>query len=224
MLKPRFKTPAIEEHQKIGSAPVHVDHRFRQLVSRAEWEALPRAVRKRFSKKLAGGATSIYAGRVTHFRVSRMGKILAHALRLMGAPLPLFDHVDVPTIVTVTEDVKTGGQIWTRTYANRSGFPQVIHSAKRFSGPTGLEEHVGCGMAMLLRVIAQPSGLIFQSAGYQWKLGEWRIPLPRFLSPGEVTVTHMETAGEHFQFEMTLRHPLLGELIYQSAEYGDVVQ
>ena len=212
------------KRQEIGAAPVHIDHRFRKLVSREQWEALPPAVRKRFSKKIEAGATAIYRGRVTHFRMSRVGKVLAHALRLMGAPLPLFDHVDVPTVVTVTEDVETGGQIWTRAYANRSGFPQVIHSAKRFSGPTGLEEHVGCGVSMLLEVKAEPKGLIFQSAAYQVKLGSLRIPLPRFLSPGRVTVTHMETEVGRFQFEMTLSHPLFGELIHQSAEYGDVEQ
>jgi hypothetical protein len=209
--------------QKIGSAPVHIDHRFRQLVSKAEWEALPAAVRKRFSKKLTGGATAVYSGAVKGFRVTRVGRILAHALRLIGAPLPLFNHIDVPTVVTVTEDVRTGGQIWTRTYANRSGFPQVIHSAKRFSGPTGLEEHVGCGISMLLRVVAEPHGIVFKSAGYQLKLGRLRIPVPRFLSPGDLTVTHMETEGERFVFEMTLHHPVLGEVIHQSAEYGDVV-
>jgi hypothetical protein len=212
-----------ELHQRIGAAPIHIDHRFRQLVSKAQWDALPRAVRKRFSKKLTGGATSVYAGVVKGFRITRLGKILAHALRLIGAPLPLFAHVNVPTVVTVTEDVQTGGQIWTRTYANRAGFPQVIHSAKCFSGPTGLEEHVGCGISMLLKVVAEPHGIIFKSAGYQLKLGRVRIPVPRFLSPGDLTVTHRETESERFIFEMTLHHPLFGELIHQSAEYGDVV-
>jgi Domain of unknown function (DUF4166) len=210
--------------QEIGAAPIWVDHRFRRLVAKADWEALPAAVRKRFSKRLTGGATSVYTGNVTGFRISRFGRFLAHALRIIGAPLPLLDHVNVPTVVTVTEDVKTSGQIWTRTYANRTGFPQVIHSVKLFGGPTGLEEHVGFGVTMLLKVVAEPRGLIFESAGYQLKLGRLRLSLPKFLTPGEVIVTHMETDSTHFIFEMTLRHPWMGELIQQTAEYRDVMQ
>ncbi len=67
-------------------------------------------------------------------RMSWAGRILSQVLRLIGAPLPICLDSDVASIVTVTEDAATGGQIWTRLYAKRAGFPQVIHSAKRFSG------------------------------------------------------------------------------------------
>ncbi len=194
------------------------DFRFRKLLPREDWEKLPEAVKKRFSKRLAGGATAIYSGIVKEIRSTRAGRILAQALRIVGAPLPVFDHVDVASVVTVTEDVKTGGQIWTRIYANRTDFPQVIHSAKRFSGPTGLEEHVGFGVSMMLRVSACPRGLTFHSAGYRF----CGLSLPHWLTPGQLTVRHLETDASHFVFDMTLRHPIAGELLYQSAEYGDV--
>jgi hypothetical protein len=206
-----------QETERQISEPELGDLRFRKLLGRADWERLPEAVKRRFSKRLAGGATAIYTGRVTDVRMTRLGRVLAQVLRFMGAPLPIFDHADVPTVVVVTEDVKTGGQIWTRMYANRVGFPQVIHSAKRFSGPTGLEEHVGFGVSMMLAITACERGLTFHSAGYRF-LG---LTLPRWLSPGELTVKHLATDAERFVFEMTLQHPLAGELIHQAAEYGD---
>jgi hypothetical protein len=170
---PQVKTHTFNQTEDLG------DLRFRKLLSRSDWEGLPAAVRKRFSKRLSGGETAIYTGLVKEVRISKIGRIFAQVLRLVGAPLPIFDHVNVPTVVTVTEDVRTGGQIWTRMYANRSGFPQVIHSAKRFSGATGLEEHVGLGISMLLGISVCKGGLEFTSAGFTFH----GIKLPRILAP-----------------------------------------
>ena len=197
------------------------DLRFRKLLASAAWTVLPAEVKTRFSKRLVGGATAVYAGRVTDVRISKLGHMLAQVLRMIGAPLPLFRDVGVPTVVTVTEDVKTGGQIWSRMYCNRSGFPQVIHSAKQFSGPTGLEEFIGCGISMALTVAASAEGLTFTSAGYFLRLAGWRLPLPKVLSPGQVTVRHTALAGEEFEFSLLVQHPLFGELICQSAVYHD---
>jgi hypothetical protein len=216
LIAPVRRPETNEESQQLG------DLRFRALLTAEEWALLPAAVRRRFSKRLAHGATAIYCGRVTAFHASRAGRLLARVLRIVGAPLPLFDDVDVPTVVTVSEDARNGGQNWSRLYANRSGFPQVIHSSKRFAGPTGLEEYIGCGVSMALRVHAEPRGLRFESAGYALRLGWLRMPVPAWLSPGDLTVTHYECEADRFTFEMTLRHRRLGLLMRQTAVYGDV--
>ena len=49
------------------------DLRFRALLTDAEWLRLPPAIRRRFSKRLAGGRTVVYAGRVTEMAMSRAG-------------------------------------------------------------------------------------------------------------------------------------------------------
>jgi hypothetical protein len=135
------------------------DLRFRALVPEADWGQLPLPIRRRFSKRLADGETAVYVGEILETRLSRAGWLFAQLLRLIGAPLPTARDAHVPSVVTVTEEMATGGQIWTRLYARRRSFPQVIHSSKRFAGRTGLEEYVGYGIGMALTVAVERGAL-----------------------------------------------------------------
>jgi hypothetical protein len=87
------------------------DLRFRALMPAEEWESLPPPIRRRFSKRLAGGRTTVYAGKILETHITRAGWWLAQIARLIGAPLPTSTDSGVPMVVTVTEDVATGGQI-----------------------------------------------------------------------------------------------------------------
>lgn len=197
------------------------DLRFRALLPQEEWESLPLPIRRRFSKRLADGATAVYVGKVLETRMSRCGRLLAFLARIIGGPLPTSRDAGLQSVVAVTEDLTSGGQIWTRLYARRRGFPQIIHSAKRFAGATGLEEHLGCGVGMALTVHAEHGALIFRSAFYYLRIGRWRFTLPRFLSPGKLAVGHAERGGGSFLFTLDLAHPLLGELVHQRVIFED---
>src|SRR5262249_35652460 len=63
--------------------------RFRALMTEEDWASLPLAIRRRFSKRLAGGQTIVYAGEILERRMSRAGWWLVQAARLIGGPLPL---------------------------------------------------------------------------------------------------------------------------------------
>jgi hypothetical protein len=197
------------------------DLRFRALLSEAEWAALPVNVRRRFSKRLAEARTAIYVGEVLEAWTSRVGWLLVQALRQIGGPLPTSRDVHLPSVVTVTEDLASGGQVWTRLYVRRQGFPQVIHSSKRFAGPTGLEEHVGCGVGMTLTICVEDRALVFRSHQYFVNFGRWRLTLPRWATPGTLTVKHIEAEGERFVFAMEIVHPWLGMLLRQSAIFQE---
>jgi hypothetical protein len=197
------------------------DVRFRALLGGDDWERLPQATRQRFSKRLAGGETTVYVGEIVEARFSRIGWWLAQAARVIGGPLPTGYETHVPIIVTVTEDLATGGQVWTRVCAHRKGFPQVIHSSKRFSGPTGLEEYVGCGICMALRILADGQTLLFRGAGYFLQVGRRRLRLPAFLTPGVLTVGHTDLGRGEFQFTLEIVHPRFGILVRQSAVFKE---
>jgi hypothetical protein len=198
-----------------------VDLRFRALVGKEAWDALPPAVRRRFSKRLSGQAVALYRGRVVRTEFSRAGWLLAQALRLIGAPLPVSRDTDVPAVVSVSEDGASRGQLWSRLYGRRRGFPQVIHSAKRFAGATGLEEYVGKGIGMALMVEPMADGLRFVSDHYFLAVGKARLPVPRWLAPGRTVVEHHDLGHGCFLFTLMLRHPLFGRLVEQHALFRD---
>lgn len=197
------------------------DYRFRRLVTRAAWDALPGDVRRRFSKRLAGPVAATYSGEIVWTRLSRAGWLLAQLCRLIGAPLPLTSGGPAPAIVAVCEDGAGGGQYWTRLYGRARGYPQLIRSAKSFAGPTGLEEHIGGGFGMALTVRAEADALIFASHHYFWQFGRRRFRLPRWLAPGSTVVTHQHLGAGYFAFDLKVTHPRFGELVNQHALFRD---
>ena len=197
------------------------DLRFRALMSEADWAALPLPIRRRFSKRLAGGNTAVYVGEVLETQMSRVGWLLAQAARLIGGPLPISRDAHTPSVVTVTEDVAVKGQHWTRLYARRRGFPHIVHSSKRFAGPTGLEEYVGCGIGMALTIHVVDAALIFRAAHYFVQIAGLRVRLPRWASPGSLSVTHAELGDGRFLFKLEIIHPRLGRLICQTAAFQE---
>jgi Domain of unknown function (DUF4166) len=197
------------------------DNRFRALLSDEDWGRLPLATWRRFSKRLAGGGTVVYVGEVDESRHSRMGWWLVQLARLIGGPLPTGTETGASMIVAVTEDAESRGQVWTRICAKRNGFPQVIHSAKRFAGPTGLEEYIGLGISMSLRLFVEGEALLFRSAGYFFSIGALRLRLPERLTPGALTVTHADLGGGNFRFTLEAVHPHFGLLVRQSAVFRE---
>jgi len=206
---------------RTAAAEVLGDFRFRALLGQEAWKALPLSIQRRFSERLAGGRTVTYSGIIVELRMSHIGWLLAQAARLVGGPLPTSRDVCVPATVAVTEDEATGGQFWTRVYGRHNGFPQVVHSSKRFSGPTGLEEYLGYGVSMALTVDAGEAALHFRSAGFFVELFGFRLAVPPWLNPFKLTVSHFDLGSGRFAFQMDLHHSRLGELIHQRAIFAD---
>ena len=218
MLDKKLRMPELQPQQKAAKLQ---DNRFQALLQSSAWQQLPSAVQKRFSKRVKGGDSTVYVGQITQMRMSALGRTLANILRMIGAPLPLKVDIGTPSIVSVTEDAIEGGQIWTRLYANRRGFPQMIHSAKRFRGNTGLEEYIGFGLNMALATRVVNRALCFESAGYSLDVLGKRFPLPRFLTPFDLVVKHEDIDSDKFAFSLRLTAPWCGELIYQKGIYRE---
>ena len=208
-----------------GSDAPLADDRFRTLLGETAWRRLPALVRERFGKRLRGGDSVAYQGIIKQMFMSRAGRAVAHACRLIGAPLPYDrDSIDAPSVVIVTEDTATDGQFWIRQYGRKSGFPQTVQSSKRFAGPTGLEEYIGYGIGMALIIEATETALLFKSDHYFLSMLGLRIRIPGWLTPGRVTVGHHERGNGRFAFTLSLVHPWLGVLIHQKVVFAETRQ
>jgi len=208
------KTPNSERTQQA------VDQRFEELVGELAWRRLPKPIRRRFAHALRPNGQVIYRGRVIQTRLNKPGWLLAQLSRLIGGPLPVESQTDQATSVVVTVD-PDNGLLWTRQFARRRGWPQIIRSAKRFAGPTGLEEHIGAGIGIALRVRARADRLCFELDHLFVKLAKWTVRLPRRLFALRMLVEHIHLKETSFGFYLRIDHPRLGCLVEQLACYED---
>jgi hypothetical protein len=195
-------------------------HTFADLLTPAEWRRLPSAIRRRFANSFAAGQTICYRGYVVETRLSPLGWLLAQLTRIIGAPLPLNEETGMATVV-VTDHPGNQGQVWSRLYHRTQGLPQAIHSVKRFSGPTGLEEYLGFGLSVALELKTTELALSFIGRDYFFSVAGLRFKIPDWLSPGRLTVVHLQEYGDHFSFSLQLEHPRFGCLVYQLARFVD---
>jgi hypothetical protein len=197
------------------------ENRFADLAGEG-WKELPSPVRRRFSLHLGEGERVIYLGEVAHTYMSRTGWLVAQVARMVGAPLPLERSERVSVSVLVAGCERLGGQLWTRIYERANGFPQVIQSVKRFGGSTGLEEMVGRGVGMRLRLSVRERALVFRSAGYFLRCFGIEFSLPLWMTPGVIEVVHREESRGRFSFTLSVDHAWAGHIIEQVAFFeGD---
>jgi hypothetical protein len=210
------------KHIPVFIEPQTTDLRFRNLLGRRAWARLPAAIRRRFGKRLRGGQSVTYQGVVTAMEMNKAGWCLAQAARVIGAPFP-FDRGSLhqPAVVVVTEDSASEGQFWVRQYGRAQGFPQVVHSSKRFAGGTGLEEYIGYGVGMALQVEATDNALLFKSDHFFLQIAGLRLRFPRIFSPGKVVVGHHDLGDGCFRFSLAVTHSLFGNMLRQDAVFHD---
>ena len=220
-----FSGEILERNEECGQEVAKPDGRFENLLGTKEWMKLPKAIRKRFGKRFKRGQSVAYQGVITDMKMSRLGWAFAQAARLIGAPLPFErNSIHQPAVVIVTEDHETNGQFWIRQYGREKGFPQVVHSSKRFAGPTGLEEYIGYGIGMALMLEANEHALLFKSDHYFLQIFGKRLRIPNWLVPISLAIGHHELSERRFAFTLDLDSRLFGKMINQSAVFEDPIQ
>jgi hypothetical protein len=197
-----------------------VRHGLRDVLGPDAWNRLPEAVRERFADT-AGAAC--YAGAFEVVRASAVGRVFAWLGTLFGTPVAPRGGVHVAARVLVQPDAD--GVAWNREYLWADGKRHLVRSTKVVTGDGSLIEKLPARLCMPLDTFEDGGVLHFVSRGYYFDLGfgavdaGLRLWLPDILSPGVTHVEHIDLGHGWFRFTMTVTHPLLGEVFFQTGRF-----
>lgn len=186
---------------------------YRALVGKENWKKIHPAVQKRFSTKAHDTVT--YQGVMNEVYLSFAGKIFAQFCRLIGTPLALYEGKDVPMEVKVYPNDKLNGMTWDRFYQYLDKPVNKVKSTKCILPNEGLAEMVGFGFGMKLNVTEREGAIVFESEYFFWQVGNKKIRIPDWLTPGKTVVSQRAINDEEFEFRLDVRHPVLGEVYRQ---------
>lgn len=195
------------------------EHRgLRGVLGEPAWRRLPGAVRQRFAEP---AAAVDYVGTFEEVRASVWGQVVSHLCRLLGTPVVPCTGRDIQAVVHVGP--RGAGVDWNREYRWPDGKGWLVRSTKVIDANGRLVERLPARLCMPLDVYERDAVLHFVSRGYYFDLGgdlgRWRLPLPKWLSPGVTHVQHIDEAHGWFRFTMHVVHPWFGELFYQTGRF-----
>jgi hypothetical protein len=210
----------LESIEATGTLPP-ARHGLAYLLGEAAWRRLPEAIRARF----ADSSVAVdYVGTFEVVRASFPGLCLAWLCRLIGTPIVPRCGIAVTAVVHVEPTAR--GVMWKREYRWPDRSTSWVCSTKVIGADGSLVEELPARLRMLLEVYERSGALHFVSRGYYFDLGprcardgSMKLALPRLLSPGTTHVEHIDEGGGWFRFTMTVTHPWLGELFYQTGRF-----
>lgn len=190
-------------------------HGLREVLGPAAWMRLPEAVRERFADPTA---TALYAGAFEVVRASALGRLFAWLGLLFGTPVASRTGENVEARVRVQPD--GAGVAWLREYQWMDGGRDVVRSTKVVGMDGRLVERLPARLCMPLDTYEEGGVLHFVSHGYYFDLGlGLRLWLPPFFTPGVTHVEHIDLGHGWFRFTMTVLHPQLGEMFFQTGRF-----
>jgi hypothetical protein len=216
------------------------------LLGDIAWRRLPPAVRTRFVEPIL---IVDYVGEFDVVRASTVGRVIAWLCQAIGTPVVPRTGQRVPAIIhvgpvdrgaswlreyrwprgrtcqvrstkvvgpdgTLIEELPAGLRMPLTVYQRR-GVLHFVSEGYYFEFGLG-------GLAALpatLATVPGTLGAVLRAVGAALCAHRVKIPLPSWLSPGVTHVEHADESKGWFRFTMTVTHPLLGEVFYQTGRF-----
>jgi hypothetical protein len=179
------------------------------------WPHLHPDIRARFT--LAPGTTrQRFTGTMNQIERSPLGWLIARLIAFVHV-LPSVRARDVPFEFNLTATTNAGW-IKERLYHFSSGRFE-FRSVMRIEPSGELIENFPFGLCMKIKLVAEGDSLYFLDDAYFLRIGNWRLPIPRWLSVGRFTLTHKNIDHDNFTVSISLDHALFGRLFYQCGHF-----
>lgn len=180
-----------------------------------QWSALNHNIIRRFTRSIQQN-TLRYRGVVDWVYCSPVGAFIAKCLK----PFSLLPDRCARQSQFEFIIKEHNGQIHKqRRYHMETNIPFIFSSL--FDNKPSLHEEFSGGLGMYLGLAVKKGDLLFRDRGYFFRIGNWRLPIPRWLSVGRFELLHRNIDDRRFQVIIRIAHPLLGTLFYQRGDFFD---
>jgi len=178
-----------------------------------EWKKLHRDIIERFTP-VKQYPKLRYIGVVSRVYCSPIGKLIAQLLKPLEL-LPAQNACDVPFEFLINH--KADKITKQRRYYIEANKTFTFKS--KFALKPVLHEEFKAGIGMNLKLSTVKGDLLFSDRGYFWRIGRWRVPIPRWCSLGKFELLHHNIDAHYFQVIIRITHPVFGVLFYQRGRF-----
>ena len=187
---------------------------LRQVLGDHAWSQLESAIVTRFSVYVSDKHPLIFRGKMQWVYCSPIGFLISKVIKRF-AILP--DICARDSEFTFNIGMRNGEIFKQRIYELADD--DEFKFSSTFSGAPRLHEEFNGGIGMYLGLLVKRGALIFRDQGYFYRINNWRLRLPRWLTVGHFDLLHRNINDQRFQIIIRVVHPLLGTLFYQRGEF-----
>lgn len=189
----------------------------------SEWNMLHPDIQRRFNQNPRPNNPYEFSGIMYELSCSLWGKLLGFITMpiIKGALLP-YSEKNVPVDIKVFADRDSKYVYKQRLYKIKGKkFIEFISKMGMHKQGEALE-YVGAGLGMKLMAYVCDKNLCFESTGYFWDIGLFKIPIPEILSPGKTYLYHKYIEVGKFEITIDIRHKYLGKMYTQKGIFNDL--
>jgi hypothetical protein len=184
------------------------------------WYELGNIVRQHYDISPGTASSMLIEGVMSEVYHSPIAKLFLLPGRLFGALVP-YRGRNIPTQVrnwTQTDNAKA--MFWYRTLRFPCRLPVVFRSRMEHVGDNEIIEYVRFGMGIRMLLCVRDSALVYESAGYIWRIGAISIPIPGWAILGDAVIIEKPLSENAFHIDFVIRHPVFGRTFSYSGNFA----